>query len=271
MRHRSARIGLEGKRLRHPLRAEIADQRIVIACRGMGEAMKQPVHAFEYGARAEKTVASQQRRAQPGLRRPARMQPLGPGALGEVFDDAAGHRAGDAEGVHHLALLEPERRADAGRRAHGPEDRGRVKARLVHGLRHHHAEPADHLSADGDAQQRRAPIGIVALASRQHRRYDHRAGMHGPALERVVEILAVRGGAVDEGGSRRAHRACMSDGSASPLLVPARKRRLDVVLVARGETEPDDVDGQILALAAHGRGQPSRIERRDLARQNFGE
>src|SRR3954451_23792771 len=73
MRHRSARIGLEGERLRHPLRAEIADQRIIIARRGMGEAVKQPVHALEYGARAEKTVASQQRRAQPGLRRPARM------------------------------------------------------------------------------------------------------------------------------------------------------------------------------------------------------
>ena len=66
-------------------------------------------------------------------------------------------------------------------------------------------------------------------------------------------------------------RAGMADRGASPLLVPARKRRLDVVLVARGETEPDDVDGQILALAAHGRGQPRRIERRDLARQNFGE
>ena len=57
----------------------------------------------------------------------------------------------------------------------------------------------------------------------------------------------------------------------APVLVPARERGLDVVLVARGETEPDDVDGQILALAAHGRGQSSRIERRDLARQNFGE
>ena len=31
------------------------------------------------------------------------------------------------------------------------------------------------------------------------------------------------------------------------------------------------VEGQIIALAANSRGQPSGIERRDLARQNFGE
>src|SRR5512132_3042608 len=95
MRHRSAWIRFEGERLRHPMRTEIADERVVIARRGMGEAMEQAMHALEYGARAEKTLASQQRRAHARLRRPARMEPLGPGPLGEILDDAAGHRAGD--------------------------------------------------------------------------------------------------------------------------------------------------------------------------------
>ena len=199
------------------------------------------------------------------------MQPLGPGALGEILDDAAGHRAGDAERVDHLARLELERGADAGRRRHGAEHRGGMKTRLVHGLRHHHAEPADHLGADRDAEQRRRPVGIVALAGGEHRRHDHRAGVHGAALEGVVEILAVRGRAVDEGGAGRAHGACMADRGARPLLVPARERRLDVIRVARGETEPDHVDGEVLAFAAHGRGQPRRIKRRDLVRQNLGE
>ena len=50
--------------------------------------------------------------------------------------------------------IELERRADAGRRGHGAEHGGRVEARLVHGLRHHQAQAADGLDADGDAEQR---------------------------------------------------------------------------------------------------------------------
>jgi hypothetical protein len=44
-------------------------------------------------------------------------------------------------------------------------------------------------------------FGIVLLACRQNRRHDHRAGMYWTALERVVEILAMRRGAIDEGGA----------------------------------------------------------------------
>ena len=98
--------------------------------------------------------------------------------------------------------------ADGGRRPHRAEHRGRVEARLVHHLRRNQAEPAHHLDADRDACAaqpcRRA---AVSLADRQHRRHDHRAGVHRPALERVVEILAVRRGAVDERRARRAQRA----------------------------------------------------------------
>jgi len=68
------------------------------------------------------------------------MQPLGPCALGKMFDDAAGHAAGDAERVHDLLSLEAERGADAGRGPHGAEHRGRVKAGLVQGLRHHETQ-----------------------------------------------------------------------------------------------------------------------------------
>ena len=67
------------------------------------------------------------------------MQPLGPGAFGQIFDDAAGHAAGDAERIDDLPGVEAKRGADAGRRAHRAEDRGRMKAGLVDGLRHHEA------------------------------------------------------------------------------------------------------------------------------------
>ena len=75
-----------------------------------------------------------------GLRRPARMHALGPGAFGEIFDDAARHAAGDAERIDDLLGVETERGANASRRAHRAENRGRMKARLVHRLRHHGAE-----------------------------------------------------------------------------------------------------------------------------------
>src|SRR5262245_46752367 len=97
MRHRPAGIRFERERRRQPACAEIAGQRIVVAGGGVGEAVEKAVHAFEYGARAEETRAGEPRRAQPGLRRPARMQALGPRALREIFDDAAGHGTDDAE------------------------------------------------------------------------------------------------------------------------------------------------------------------------------
>ena len=163
------------------------------------------------------------------------MQPLGPGAFGQIFDDAAGHAAGDAERIDDLSGVEAERRADTGGRAHRAEDRGRMKAGLVDGLRHHEAQPAQHFGADRDPDQRHPAVGVMPLAGREHRRHDHGAGMHRPALERVVKVLAMRGGAVDEGGARRIQRARVPDRRAGTVVVAARERAFDIVLVARGD------------------------------------
>src|SRR5262249_56134397 len=96
-------------------------------------------------------------------------------------------------------------------------------------------------------------------------------GGDGTAFEGIVKILARGGSAVDEGGARRAHAARVADRAARPLLVPARQRRRDIVLLTRGQAEADDVDEQILAFAPNGRGQPWRLERRDLVRQDLGD
>ena len=239
--------------------------------RGVGEAVKQSVHAFEHRARAEEAATREQRRADAGLRRPAGMQPLGPGALGEIFDDAGGEAAGDAERVDNLLGVQAERGGNAGRRAHHAEDCGRVEAGLVHRLRHHGGQPAHRLGADRDAEQRRGAVGLVPLAGRQHRRHHHRAGMHRPALEGVVEILAMRGGAVDESGAGRTQRAGVADRRAGPVVVAAGERALDVILVARGDAEAGNVDQQILAFRAHGGGQLRRVERDDARGQLFGD
>ena len=193
------------------------------------------------------------------------MQPLGPGALGEIFDDAGGHAAGDAERIDDLLCVQAERGADAGGGAHGAEDRGRMEAGFVHGLRHHRRQPAHHLAADGDADERGLAVRPVALAGRQHRRHDHRAGMHRAAFEGVVEILAMRGRAIDEGGAGGRQRARMADRRARTVIVEAGERAFDVVLVARGDAEAGDIDQQILAFAAHGGGQLGRVEAGDAA------
>ena len=270
MRHGPARIRLERQRLGDPARAEVADQRVVVALGGVRKTVKEAVHAFEHRARAEKAGAAEQRRADARLRRPAGMQPLGPGALGQIFDDAACHRGGGAERVDQLPRREFQRRADTGRRAHGAEHRGRMKARFVGERRRHGAQPAHGLDADGNAEKRGAAIQIVPLAGRQHRRHDDRAGMDRAAFECVVKIFAMDRGAVDQrcGGGRE--RARMTDGGARAIIVAAGQRSFHIVFVARRDGEADHVDQQILTLGPHRIGQARHIERANLLRQMLG-
>ena len=109
MGHGAAGVRLEGQRLGHPALAEAVDELAVIARGGVGEAVEEPVRALEHAQRPGEAGARQQRRGEPGLRRPAGMEPLRPGAVGEIFDDAAGHAAGDAERVDGLVGREAER------------------------------------------------------------------------------------------------------------------------------------------------------------------
>ena len=94
--------------------------------------------------------------------------------------------------------------------------------------------------------------------------------MHRAAFERVVEILAMDRGAVDQrrGGGRK--RTRVADRRARAVIIAAGKRGLHVVLVARGDGEADHVDQQILALRPHCIGQARHIERTNLLRQMLG-
>ena len=55
LRHRPAGIGLKRQRVRHPARAEIACQRVIVALSRMREPMKQPMNSLEYRARTDKS------------------------------------------------------------------------------------------------------------------------------------------------------------------------------------------------------------------------
>ena len=133
MRHGSARVWLERERLDHPAFAEISGQCARSPPPSYARsAWKKPVRALEHRARPDEAVPCQQRCAQARLRRPAGMQALGPGALGEIFDDPGRHAAGDAERIDDLAPVAVQRGATAGRGRHGTQHRGRVEAGLVH-------------------------------------------------------------------------------------------------------------------------------------------
>ena len=125
---------------------------------------------------------------------------------------------------------------DAGYRGDRAEHAGRVKPGLVNEPRCNKAQAADGLDPDADAEKRRAPIEAETLGSSQDRWDYHGAGMHGAALERVVEILAMRGDAVDECGARGVAGSGVADDGATALAVGAGAGGLDVIGAARGET-----------------------------------
>ena len=112
-----------------------------------------------------------------------------------------------------------------------------------------------------------APSGLCRSQAASTAGTIDRAGMHRAAFEGVVEILAMRGGAVDEGGARRAQRAGVADRRARPVVVAAGERALDVVLVARGDAEPDHVDQQVLAFLPDRRRQRIGAQRSDALGQ----
>src|ERR1043166_6140265 len=103
MRDRPAGIGLEGKIRNLPNFPELVELAQVGVARA--ERLIEIVRALEDRGRAAKAAAREQRRDDAGVRRPAGMEPLGPSAVGEIFDNARALAAADAEGVHPLLLL----------------------------------------------------------------------------------------------------------------------------------------------------------------------
>ena len=258
--HGAAGVGLEGQRLREPALTEAVDERGVVALACVGEAVEQTVHALEDGARTREAGAGEERGAQTRLRGPACVQALGGAAVGQVFDDAARHRAGDAEGVGEPAGVEPQGGADAGRRGDRAEHGGGMEAGLVHGLGGDQAQAADGLDADRDAEQHLLAVETLLLGDGEHGRHDDGTGVHGSALEGVVEVLAVGRGAVDEGRTRGAEVLQVADGGRGAGIGPGGERGLHVVGAAGDHAQADDVDEQALAGVADCRRQSRRVE-----------
>src|SRR5678816_1702416 len=100
MRHRSARIQLEGDAGGKPFGAEAFQHAAIIAVARVREAMEETVIALEHGPRSDEPRLRHPRGAIAGLRSPARVHALRPRAFGEILDDAGRHAGGDP----HLSL-----------------------------------------------------------------------------------------------------------------------------------------------------------------------
>ena len=209
------------------------------------EGVEEAVLALQHRAGPEKALAPEQRRAQARLRRPAGMQTLGPGALGEVLDDAGRQAAGDAERAGQLRRRQAEGRADAGRRAERADHRGRMEAGAVDRGRRDQREAAHQLGPDHVAAQHVGALEPVLLGGGEHRRQDHGAGVHRGALEAVVEVLAMRRGAVDQRGAGGIQAAGVAERGAGARTLPGGERGADVVGVPGGDAQARDVEQRI--------------------------
>ena len=251
--HGAAGVGLESNRGPDPLAAHALEHGFKVAARGIGKAMKQAVLALKHCGRALEAGLRQAYRAVARLRCPAGVHAFGPGAVGQVFDDARGHAAGDAEGVHQFVFAQAQGRAQAGHSAHHAKDGGRVKAGFVHFGGRHGAQAAHDFRAHGDATQQVGARQLVALGRCQQSRHDDHAGMHRPAFVGVVKVFAVRGNAVDKCGGFHAAGLRKADHAAGAVLLDRSQCGQHIVFMAGGDADAGHVHQQALADGLRGR------------------
>src|SRR3954454_5570436 len=87
--HGAAGVGLERDAVCYPFLAESIRKLRPVALRAAGKGVIEAMRALEHRAGADEAVAREIAGPDARLRRPARMQPLRPGALGQILDDAA--------------------------------------------------------------------------------------------------------------------------------------------------------------------------------------
>ncbi len=251
--HGPAGIGLEGDGLHDPARAEAIEERGEVRLARWRKRLEEAMPAFEHRARTDKAAPCHQRSADAGLRRPAGMHALRPAPIAEIFDDARSHAAGDAERRRDLLTGHAEGAADAAGGRERAEHGGRMKAGRMDRLRRDQCEAAEQLDAGGDAEQQAVTTQPFALGDRQDRRDDHGPGMDRAALEGVVVILAMRGGAVQERGAEGIEIAAMTEHGAGAAAIDRLERRGDIGLVARGDAKPGHVEHELARGLDRGR------------------
>ena len=204
------------------------------------------------------------------MRSPARVQALGPRAVGQVLDDPARLAAADPERADQLVFRQPVQLAGRGDRAEGPGQGGRVIVARVELARHREAYATHHLDAGDDRLERRPPAGARRLARGQAGRDDDRARVNDGVLARVVEVEPVGERGVCERRVGRGHAHGAPDQAAfrrpaEPLR--GGTHRAGEVILRGGETAAERVEREEAGPPYDRRGHVLQPEIGDEARE----
>src|SRR5262249_36399647 len=121
------------------------------------------------------------------------------------------------------------------------------------------------------AKQGGGGFRLMAIAGGEHGWHDPRAGMDRPTSERLVNVCAMRRRTVDKGCAAGAESMRVTNGCAWPVVIATSERALNVILVAGGDAETDDVDQQVLAFSTHREGQIFGAQRNNGRSQLLGD
>ena len=100
-----------------------------------------------------------------------------------------------------------------------------METRLVNGLRRNQAQPAQQFDAGRHADKQPLATQALAFADGQNGRHDDGTGVHRSAFERVVVVLAVGRGAVDQRGAERIESLRVAYGGGRSRLAGAEGSR----------------------------------------------
>ena len=233
--------------------------------------------AFEGLGGAAEALARQGRGGEAVHRAPADLEALGPGAVGQELQAAGGLGQGDAEGVLHALGIQPEDPGGGGGGTEGAAGGGRVVAAVVvvaagQGQR----KAAGHLIAGDDGREHGAAVGTDHLGRGQRGGDDRGARVQGAGGVGVVEVEAMRQGAVQQ---RRAGRGVAGgiaeDGGAAGGEAEGadhgQQGRGAFRIVAAADDVADQIQHEVAGAFLHFGRQGGEVERRAIGGDGFGD
>ena len=191
--------------------------------------------AFEHAARAGEAVGGKAGGHHAAFGRAAQVQALHhrAGARAGEFHQAAGERAGDAEGVGHLLRVEPQQHAGRDGGAEGTGGAGGVEAAALVAVFRCITDAVHHLESGDEGGDQLAAAVAAVLRDGQRGRQQGGAGMHaGAGLGQVVGFEGVRERTVGERGGGGLHGRSVGAEDA------AASARADALCVGRDDTAP---------------------------------
>ena len=162
--------------------------------------MKQTMCPLKHRGRSHKPRLCQTDSTVSRLRGPTGVHPLRPRAVGQVFNDACSHAAGQTQSIDHLRFGQLQGSADTRHSADDTKNGRWMEARFVNAGGCHRTQTTGDFNTQGDAAQQRIAVERVALSDCQQRRHDDRTCVHRATLVSVVKIFAMGSDAVDKSG-----------------------------------------------------------------------